>query len=157
MKRDLTHLLRREEPVAGFENPQEAKEYLARYLLNYINIELEGLPKHEWDKTLTTWAKMCAFAKGLIKKSERERQELYRRFNFDMVMQGIIEDLRNTLIGMLKLDLIREDDPPQYLILRASDMVKDDEELMNKWELNPEIVRYINNFYSSRMKKQTSS
>jgi len=151
MKKDLTNLLKKEEVPPGFETLENAKEYLARYLLNYINIELEGLPKEEWDRTLTTWAKMCAFAKSLIPKPEQERNELYKKFEFDIMMQGIAEDLRQTLIGMLRLGLMSEKDPPHLLLLKATELVKDDKDLLRRWELNPEIINYLYNFYSSKL------
>ena len=148
MKKDLTNLLKKETVPPGFENLDSAKEYLARYLLNYINIELEGLPKEEWEKTLITWAKMCAFARSLIPKSEEERQKLYEKFNFDLMMQGIAEDLRQTFIGMLSLGILKEKDPPYRLILKAAELVKGNEELIKRWELNPEIVDFIHEFFS---------
>lgn len=151
MKKDLSHLLRKEEPQEGFESLDSAKEYLARYLLNYINIELEGLPKEEWDRTLRTWAKICSFAKELIGKSEKEREGIYERFRFDMVMQGISEDVRRTFIGMLGLGLLKADDPPHSLILKATELVMGDEDLMKRWELNPEIIKYVHSFYTKEI------
>ncbi|MDQ7038355.1 MAG: hypothetical protein Q9N26_04040 [Aquificota bacterium] len=148
MKKDLTHLLKREEPVEGFESPEEAKEYVARYLLNYINLELEGLPREEWDRTLETWVRICGFARGLLKKGEEERREIYRRFNFDMMMEGIAEDVRKTFIGFLRLGLVGEDTSPQEFLLRAVELIKDREDLIRKWDLKPEIVRFMWEFLS---------
>ena len=150
MKKDLTNLLKGETVPPGFENLDSAKEYVARYLINYINIELEGLPREEWEKTLSTWAKICAFSKSLIPKSEEERNKLYEKFGFDMMMQGIAEDVRLTFIGMLSLGILKESEPPQNLILRAVELIRDEDELLRKWELNPEIVRFIHDFYSSK-------
>ncbi len=152
MKKDLTHLIKRERVPEGFESLDSAKEYLARYLLNYINIELGGLPKEEWGKTLETWAKICAFSKGLINKSEEERQKLYEKFGFDMVMQGIAEDIRQTLIGMLSLGILKDNEPPHMLLLKASELVKDEKELLQKWEVEPERVEFIYEFFSSKLK-----
>ena len=150
MKKDLTNLLKRETVPPGFENLDSAKEYLARYLLNYINIELEGLPREEWEKTLNTWAKMCAFAKSLIPKSEEERQKLYEKFSFDLMMQGIAEDLRQTFIGMLSMGILKDNEPPHMLLVRALELIKDEEELLKRWELDPEIIRFMYDFFSSR-------
>jgi len=149
MKKDLTNLLKKEEVPPGFESLEDAKEYVARYLINYINIELEGLPEGEWENTLSTWAKICAFSKSLIPKTEQERQKLYEKFGFDMMMQGIAEDVRQTFIGMLSMGVLKDKDPPHNLILRAVELIKDEEELIKKWELNPKIVRFIYNFFSS--------
>ncbi len=150
MKKDLTNLLKKETVPPGFENLDSAREYVARYLINYINIELEGLPRKEWERSLTTWAKICAFSKSLIQKSEEERNRLYEKFGFDLMMQGIAEDVRLTFIGMLSMGILKEKEPPQNLILRAVELIKDDDELLRKWELNPEIVRFIYDFYSSK-------
>ncbi len=157
MKKDLTDLLKKETVPPGFESLDSAKEYLARYLLSYINIELEGLPKEEWEKTLNTWAKICAFAKSLIRKNEEERQKIYERFNFDLMMQGIAEDVRQTFIGMLSLGILRESDPPHALILRATELVRGNEELMKRWELSPEIVDFIHAFFSGLDQRSESS
>ena len=154
MKKDLTNLLKSETVPPGFENLDSAKEYVARYLINYINIELEGLPREEWEKTLSTWAKICSFSKSLIQKNEEERNKLYEKFGFDMMMQGIAEDVRLTFIGMLSMGLLKESEPPQNLILKAVELIKDEDELLKKWELNPEIVRFIYNFFSSQASRQ---
>lgn len=154
MKKDLTNLLKREERPVGFETLDNAKEYVARYLLNYIYIELEGLPRKEWEKTLETWAKMCAFAKGLIRKEEKDRKDIYERFGFDMMMEGIIEDLRKTFIGMLSIGILKENEPPHNLIVKAAELIKEDENLMKRWELDPKVVRFIYEFFTSSFFKK---
>lgn len=135
----------------GFEDVDSAREYLARYLLSYINIELEGLPEEEWGKTLTTWVKMCAFAKGLIRKGEEERDELYGRFRFDPVMRGIMEDLRKTFVGMLRLGLVKEGEPPYMLLVKAIELVGGDEELLRKWELSPKVIKFAREFLRTKI------
>jgi len=62
---DLSSLLKKDEPP--FKSLDEAKEYVVKYTLNFINIELEGTPKDQWEKTLETWTKICGFTKSLIK------------------------------------------------------------------------------------------
>ncbi len=148
MKKDLTNLLKKEEVPPGFENLDSIKEYVARYLISYIHIELEGLPKEEWEATLTTWAKICALAKSLIRKTEQERHRIYEKFGFDMMMQGIAEDLRQTFIGMMSAGILKESDPPHNLILKASILIKDDRDLLSRWELEPDIVKFIYDFFS---------
>ena len=150
MKKDLTNLLKKEERPAGFETLDDAKEYVARYLLNYINIELEGLPKEEWGKALETWAKICAFSKGLIRKGEEERNRVYEKFGFDIMMQGIAEDVRRTFIGMLSLGVLKESEPPHNLILKAVELVRGSDELIRRWELNPKIVEFIYDFFKKK-------
>ena len=152
MKKDISHLLKRYEIPEGFENINTAKEYVARYLLSYINIELEGLPREEWDKTLRTWAKICYFARDILSKSKGERSELYRKFNFDIVMQGIAEDVRKTLLGMLYLGLLDRKDPPHLLIPKAVELLEGEDELISRWELSTEIIKYIKEFFSHKFK-----
>ncbi len=146
MKKDLTHLLKKEEKVWGFEDLESAREYLAKYLINYINIELQGLPKEEWEKTLKTWVKICAFAKGLLKKNEKERQEIYRKYRFDMMMEGIAEDVRHTIIGLLSLKVIKETDSPKDILLKAVELIKDRDDLIKKWDLSKEVVEFMYKF-----------
>lgn len=147
MKRDLTHLIRPEEDLSGFEDLQSAKEYLVRYPLSYIAIELSGLPKKEWESTLKTWIKICAFAKSLSDKPEAQRRELYRKFNFDPMMEGIAEDLRKTFLGMVRLGLLKKEDPPHRLLKKALELVRDEKELLKRWELEEEIVNFMDEFF----------
>lgn len=143
MKKDLTHLLRKEEPLQGFEDLKSAKEYLARYLLNYINLELQGLPKEEWERTVRTWVRIVGFGKSLISKSETERRDIYRRYNFNMMMEGIAEDVRRTLIGLMKLGIVGKEEPPDRILFKAVDLVIEEEELLRRWELEPEVLRFV--------------
>ncbi len=143
MKKDLTHLLKRDELPQGFEDLRSAKEYLARYLLSYINLELQGLPKEEWERTVRTWVKIVGFAKALIQKSETERGDIYRRYNFDMIMEGIAEDVRRTLIGLMKLGIVGKEEPPDRILFKAVDLVIEEEELLRRWELEPEVLRFV--------------
>ncbi len=148
MKKDLSHLIRKEERVWGFEDLESAKEYVAKYLLNYISMELENLPTSEWDKTLSTWARICMFAKGLINKGDMERKELYKRFKFDIMMEGIAEDVRHTLIGMSSLGFLKPDEPAYKLIPRAVELVRENEELLKSHQLRGEVLDYIRRFFS---------
>mgnify|MGYP001773141981 CR=1 FL=1 len=136
--------------VWGFEDTPSAKEYLAKYLLNYIHMELDALPREEWDKTLSTWAKICAFAKSLIPKKEEERQELYKRYKFDAVMVGIAEDVRHTLMGMYSLKILKEDDKPYKLIPIAVDIVMQMGEKLQAYGLKREVLEYIKSFFERR-------
>ncbi|MGC8852410.1 MAG: hypothetical protein ACP5P0_02265 [Hydrogenobacter sp.] len=136
--------------VWGFEDIESAREYLAKYLLNYIHMELETLPKEEWDKTLTTWAKICMFASTLMDKKEEERQELYKKYNFDQVMIGIAEDVRHTLLGVYSLGLLKDGEKPYQLIPKAVDLVLQKEELLNAHSLRKDILEYIREFFWRR-------
>ncbi len=150
MRKDLTHLLRREEPLEGFEDLESAREYVARYLLNYINLELGGLPREEWGRTVDTWVRICGFAMGLLSKSEEERRDLYRKFKFDLMMEGIAEDVRRTVLGFLRLGIIDRKSSPRDFLLRAVSLVKDREDLIRRWELDPEVIGFLWEHLSSK-------
>jgi hypothetical protein len=147
MKKDLSHLLKKEEKVWGFEDLRSAKEYVAKYMLNYIHMELENLDTSQWDKTLTTWAKICGFSKALLDKGELQRKELYKRFNFDIMMEGIAEDIRHTLMGFLSLGILKADEPPYMLIPRAVELIIEEKELLQQHQLREDILRYILSFF----------
>ncbi|WP_340694399.1 hypothetical protein [Hydrogenobacter thermophilus] len=136
-----------EAKVWGFEDIESAREYLAKYLLNYINMELDALPKEEWNKTLKTWAKICLFAYDMLSKKDEERQELYKKYNFDPMMVGIAEDLRHTLLGMYSLRILKESDKPYKLIPMAVDMVLQRSEMIKAYGLKKEILEYIRDFF----------
>ena len=152
--KDLSHLLKGTQIPNGFEGLDSAKEYVARYLINYINIELGGLPKEEWNKCLITWIKICSFAKSLIPKSDRERKKLYEDYGFDMIMEGIAEDVRHTAIGMVSMGILKENDPPHKLLLLALELIRDDQEMMEKWRLDKNIIEYMYEFFSSYSGKE---
>ncbi len=149
MRKDLTHLLKKEEKVWGFEDLESAKEYVAKYLLNYIHMELENLPSQEWERTLTTWAKICGFAKGLMGKNEFERKELYKKFGFDIMMEGIAEDVRHTLIGMSSLGILKPEEPPYNLIPLSVELVIEEERLLKEHQLRKDILEYIRSFFKN--------
>jgi len=133
--------------VWGFEDVESAREYLAKYLLNYIHMELETLPKEEWEKTLTTWAKICMFASTLLNKKDQEREELYKKYNFDQVMIGIAEDVRHTLLGAYSLGILKDGERPYQVIPKGVDLVLQKEELLTSYSLKKEVLDYIRDFF----------
>lgn len=133
--------------VWGFEDIESAREYLAKYLLNYIHMELETLPKEEWGKTLTTWAKICMFASTLLNKKDQEREELYKKHNFDQVMIGIAEDVRHTLLGAYSLGILKDGEKPYQVIPKGVDLVLQKEELLTSYSLRKEVLDYIRDFF----------
>jgi hypothetical protein len=133
--------------VWGFEDVESAREYLAKYLLNYIHMELETLPKEEWEKTLTTWAKICMFASTLLNKKDQEREELYKKHNFDQVMIGIAEDVRHTLLGAYSLGILKDGEKPYQVIPKGVDLVLQKEELLTSYSLKKEVLDYIRDFF----------
>ena len=133
--------------VWGFEDVESAREYLAKYLLNYIHMELETLPKEEWGKTLTTWAKICMFASTLLNKKDQEREELYKKHNFDQVMIGIAEDVRHTLLGAYSLGILKDGERPYQVIPKGVDLVLQKEELLTSYSLKKEVLDYIRDFF----------
>jgi hypothetical protein len=133
--------------VWGFEDVESAREYLAKYLLNYIHMELETLPKEEWEKTLTTWAKICMFASTLLNKKDQEREELYKKHNFDQVMIGIAEDVRHTLLGAYSLGILKDGERPYQVIPKGVDLVLQKEELLTSYSLKKEVLDYIRDFF----------
>ncbi|RUM31587.1 MAG: hypothetical protein DSY42_02450 [Aquifex sp.] len=148
MKLDLSNLLKKEEPP--FKSLDEAKEYVAKYTLNFINIELEGTPKDQWEKTLETWTKICGFAKSLIKVSENQRREIYRRYNFDAMMEGIVEDLIKTLYGFYSLGIIKPDEKPYKVLEVAVELVEREKDLIERERLNPEALEFIKEYIKKK-------
>ena len=146
MKKDLSGMLKGN-LVWGFENLESAREYLAKYLISYIHIELETLPKQEWDKTLKTWAKICEFSKSLIPKSDEERQKLYQGYKFDQMMIGIAEDVRHTLIGAMSLGILGKEDKPYKVILKGVELILERDDLISNFSLKREILEYIRQFF----------
>ncbi|MFN3813860.1 MAG: hypothetical protein ACK4SM_04475 [Aquificaceae bacterium] len=129
--------------VWGFEDAESAVRYFANYLLYYIHTELEALPKGEWDKTLDIWAKICNFASSFIDRDESQRHELYKKYKFDPMMVGIVEDLRHSLMGAYFLGLLGKKDPPYRLLEVAARMVLEREDLLQTYGLRRQILEYI--------------
>lgn len=114
MKIDLSGLLRKEDNQG--QRPEDFKAYLKSSLIDLIRLELENLPRDEWERTLHTWRKICAFCKSLMKKEEKERFELYKRFGFDQTMIHISESVIEKLQRAYSLGLLKEKDPPENII-----------------------------------------
>jgi len=127
MKVDLTNLLRKEESNNWSE--EDFKRYLKDSLIEIIRLELENLPKQEWEKTLKTWSKICSFADSLRHKEEKERQELYKRFNFDSVMVHITESVIEKLNMARSLGLLRKGDKPERIISLGLEVAEGSEEI----------------------------
>ena len=154
MKKDLSHLLKRIEKIEGFEDTESAREYVARYLLNYMSLEMSGLPKEEWEKTALIWKKICIFAGSLTDMPEEKRQKIYRKNNFDMMMEGITEDVRRTIIGMRSLYLLKPSDSPEKAIEVALNLLEGREDLIRRWELDPEVIDFLRGFFTSKSPKR---
>ncbi len=127
MKVNLTNLLRKEEPNNWSE--EDFKRYLKDSLIEIIRLELESLPRQEWEKTLKTWSKICSFADSLRRKEEKERQELYKRFNFDSVMVHITESVIEKLNIAHSTGLLGRGDKPEKIIRLGLEVAEDSEEV----------------------------
>ncbi len=141
MIKDLTNLMKTN--VEPFSTKEYLIDYICKYLLNYINLELQNLPKDHWDKTISTWIKMLDLAFFLENKTEDERKSMYEKWKFDMVMEGIIEDLITTVKGFQKLKLLKKNSGKE-LLKTSIDMVKDID--YSVYDLNKDIITYIHNF-----------
>jgi hypothetical protein len=86
------------------------------YVLELILIELENLPKDQWDKTLKTWEKIVLLSYGMMNKPLEEREKLYERWKFDAVMRTIVENLAEALRESLRLGLLKEKQEPEKLL-----------------------------------------
>ncbi len=147
VRKDLTHLLKGRQAIEGFEDIESAREYVARYLLNYISLELSGLPEEEWERTLSTWIKICAFARSLVPLSEEERNEIYRKNRFDMMMEGIAEDLRHTIIGLESLGFLKKDSPPEAVLRVSLELIRGRDDLVKRWELDRRTVEFMFEYF----------
>jgi len=144
MKLDLTTFLKRQE--LPFKSLDEAKEYVAKYTLNFINIELEGLPKEEWEKTLSTWVKIFVFAKSLLKLPEEKRKEIYKKYNFDAMMEGIMEDAVKVLYGFYSLGILKPEEKPHKALEKAVELVENEEEILKMEGIKKENLEFIKEF-----------
>jgi len=99
-----------------FGSVEELKDYLVEYVLELILIELENLPKDQWEKTLKTWEKIVLLSYGMMNKSLEEREKLYERWKFDAIMKTIVENLAEALKESLRLGLLKEKQKPEKLL-----------------------------------------
>jgi len=99
-----------------FSSVEELKDYLVEYVLELILIELENLPKDQWDKTLKTWEKIVLLSYGIMNKPLEEREKLYERWRFDAVMKTIVENLGEALRESARLGLLKEKQEPRKLL-----------------------------------------
>jgi len=99
-----------------FSSVEELKDYLVEYVLELILIEIESLPKDQWDTTLKTWEKIVLLSYGLMGKPLEEREKLYERWKFDAVMKTIVENLAEALRESARLGLLKEKQEPEKLL-----------------------------------------
>ena len=148
MKLDLTGLLKREE--LPFRSVDEAKDRVAKYIVSFIHIELEGLPKEEWEKTLNTWIKIIGFAKNLVKVPEEKRREIYRKYNFDTMMEGIMEESVKTLYGFYSLGIAKPEDKPEEILKKIVELIYGNKEIYEREKFKEEVINYIKEFLEQR-------
>ncbi len=148
MKLDLTGLLKREE--LPFRSVDEAKNRVAKYIVSFIHIELEGLPKEEWEKTLNTWIKIIGFAKNLVKVPEEKRREIYRKYNFDTMMEGIMEESVKTLYGFYSLGIAKPEDKPEEILKKIVELIYGNKEIYEREKFKEEVINYIKEFLEQR-------
>ncbi len=148
MKLDLTELLKREE--LPFRSIDEAKDRVAKYIVSFIHIELEGLPKEEWEKTLNTWIKIIGFAKNLVKVPEEKRREIYRKYNFDTMMEGIMEESVRTLFGFYSLGIAKPQDKPEDILKKIINLIYGNREIYERERFREEIINYIKEYLEKR-------
>lgn len=124
MKKDLTSLLKSSDGFASnedFISERTTADYVAKYLIGYIVLELQNLPKDHWENTLKTWIKIVSLAKSL--QNNMQRELFYRQNNFDMVMEGITEDIIHTINGFESIGLLDKDFKPYELIKKSLELI----------------------------------
>ncbi len=123
MKKDLTNLIQNDNVYqsSDFVSERTASDYVAKYLISYITIELQNLPKDQWEKTVKTWLKIIALAKSL--QNNLQRSLFYQENKFDMVMEGIMEDVIHTINGFQSINLISKDFKPYELIKTSLEII----------------------------------
>jgi len=137
MKKDLSNLLFE----SKYASADELKDYLVNYILEIILIELESLPKDQWDKVLKTWEKILIFSYNMLKKPIQEREKLYEKFRFDGMMKTIVENLIEAFKHAFYFGLLKEGDHSKKLLTIALEHVI----VMNKKDLSPECIEWIKN------------
>ena len=112
MKKDLSNMLMKHR----FSSLEELKDYLVDYVLEIILLELESLPKHEWERTFQTWKRILGFSYTMMGKPPEERERFYQRANFDGVMKTIVENLIEVFVGAIALGAIKRGDTPLKIL-----------------------------------------
>ncbi len=124
MKKDLSSLLKPADdsiPNGDFISERTSANYVAKYLIGYIVLELQNLPKDHWEKTLKTWIMIISLAKSL--QTNMQRELYYRQNKFDMVMEGITEDVIHTINGFQSIGLLKKDFKPYELIQKSLELM----------------------------------
>ncbi|MFN3871026.1 MAG: hypothetical protein ACK4MW_06050 [Aquificaceae bacterium] len=126
MKKDLSNLIKNHQE--GVFTLESFKEYLYASLVEIIKLELESLPKEEWQSTLQTWVKICVFCNGLIDKEDEERLKLYKNFSFDQLMINLSESIIEKLKTAYGMGFLEKKEPPQNLIKLGLEKAKEESE-----------------------------
>ncbi|MCS7196686.1 MAG: hypothetical protein NZ827_05410 [Aquificaceae bacterium] len=126
--------------IVGGWTLEDFRLYIRATLIELIKLELENLPREEWEKTLNTWKKICSFCKAIMKKEEKERHELYRRFGFDATMTQISESVIEKLQTAQNLGLIAESENPDKIIELG----------LEGMEAHSEVVAFMKDFFKTK-------
>ncbi len=124
MKKNLSDLIKIDNvnfTSSDFISERTASDYVAKYLIGYITVELQNLPKDQWDNTIKTWLRIIVLSKSL--QSNMQRSLFYQENKFDMVMEGITEDIIHTINGMQSINLISKDFKPHELIKKSLEII----------------------------------
>ncbi len=147
MKKDLTDLIKNEGTYQSndFISERTASDYVAKYLISYITIELQNLPKDQWEKTVKTWLKIIALAKSL--QNNMQRSMFYQENKFDMVMEGILEDVIHTINGFQSINLLSKDFKPYELIRKSLELILKYQK-HQEYQLFEEPFQYLCNIFN---------
>ncbi|MCX8076804.1 MAG: hypothetical protein N3C57_07215 [Aquificaceae bacterium] len=104
---------------------EQFKLHVSKTLVEIIKLEMENMPEKEWQKTMQTWKKICAFCKSMMKKTEDDRHAFYRKFKFDPTMIHISESVIEILQTAYRLGLMKEKDPPEKIIQLGLEKTED--------------------------------
>jgi len=143
MRIDLSHLLKEEE--YSFRSREEISNHITKYLFSFICIELEGLPKEEWEKTLATWLRILSLGIALSKLNQETRKKFYREKKFDPTMEGILEDVIKVYKGLKDLGLMKSESSKEFF-KKIVELVNT--EKLKKEGLGEEGIKFIMNFVS---------
>lgn len=135
MMKDLSHLIKDSRP--------DLREYLVKYLLSIINIEVTSLPPDSWEKTLQTWKKILLLADQLRQTEPSKRQELYGKWKMDGMMVSLLENLIDTINRARQEGLLKEKERAYHLLRLAAQYALEREDLLREEGISHQLLDLI--------------
>jgi len=85
-----------------------------------------------------------------VKLPEEKRREIYGKYKFDGIMEGIMEESVKTILGLYLLGMLKPQDEPKEILRKIIELIYGDKEIYEREKFKEEIIDYIKEFLEKK-------